>query len=681
MIRTLAKKISFLTLAGVLFIVQAFPVHASTPNDPDFTKQSYLWRVKAPAAWDLVQKYAQKRDIVIAVLDTGVAIDHPDLKNNIWVNKGEIPGDGIDNDNNSYIDDVNGWDFLTSTPDPRPKLTDNYAFDAVNHGTVVAGVIAAEANNNLGIAGAAYNVKIMPLRVLDSEGSGNTLLLAQAVDYAVENGANVINLSLVGEVNDPQLSASIDAAYRAGVAVVAASGNQEHAGVNLNQSPRYPVCETDALNRVLGVAAVDENDTLADFSNYGSQCIDVSAPGTDFYSTSVHFDQDPAFSNYYSGGWSGTSVAAPLVSSAIALIEEVAPNISLSEVYKLILNNASSLNASNGHPADLGHGMLDMSAALEHAIERSRSNPVVIVMSQGRGFEPRISIRDKNGIITSEFMAYAKSFRGGVNATVGNVSGDSQPEIITAPASSGGPHVRVFDTKGQLKSQFMAYSSKFNGGLSIATGDIDGDGVDEIITAPLQGVKNGPEVHVFNARGDLLYTFYAYAKNFRGGVKLALGDVDGDGIDEIITAPASAGGPHVRIFSRSGQLKGQFMAFNQNYRGGLSLGVGDVDGDGHQDIVAVQETDDDVQVHIFNGQGTEKNRFPVYPEVTSLEQPSDLIVGDYTGDGQADILTYGLSAGSGLKLFDYYGRVIDTINVSGTAPDQSAIKYSFALLH
>jgi hypothetical protein len=323
--------------------------------------------------------------------------------------------------------------------------------------------------------------------------------------------------------------------------------------------------------------------------------------------------------------------------------------------------------------------MLDMAKAVQAAITRSRSNPVLLVMSQGKGFEPRISIRDKNGVIVSEFMAYAKSFKGGVQTAIADSNGDGSPEIIVAPLSGGGPHIRIFDSNGQLKGQFMAYT-KFNGGLSIAAGDMNGDGTDEIIVAPLKGGKQGSEVKVFNMQGDMLYSFFAYGKNFNGGVKLAVGDLDNDGIDEIVTAPASGGGPHIRIFNRSGDLKGQFMAFAPEFRGGLSLGIGDVDGDGHQDIVAVQENDENVQAHIFNAHGEEKNRFPLFPEIGSTEQPSNIIVGDYTGDSQADILSYALSAGSDIRLFDYYGRIIDTIDVAGSTAERKAVKYSFMLL-
>ena len=307
----LAKKLLFISLAcftGIgMWVAAREPVRAADeaaaadvvvtkpfhPSDPLISKQSYLFRINAPGAWALTREHTQQREIVIAVLDTGVAIDHPDLASNIWLNAGEVPGDGIDNDENSFIDDVNGWDFILSQPDPRPKITDNNNVEALHHGTVVAGIIAAQIDNNIGIAGASYNAKIMPLRVLDSSGSGNTILLAQAIEYAVENRADVINLSLVGDIQDPLLTESIRQAYLAGVAVVAASGNQQDVGINLDRDPRYPVCEPGGVNRLIGVAALDERNELAPFSNYGSSCIDISAPGTGIFSSVVHRDGDP----------------------------------------------------------------------------------------------------------------------------------------------------------------------------------------------------------------------------------------------------------------------------------------------------------------------------------------------------------------------------------------------------
>ncbi len=650
---------------------------ALLPNDPEFARQEYLLRVKTSSAWDVVQQYTQRRDIVVAVLDTGVAIDHPDLSQNIWHNADEIAADGIDNDANSYIDDVQGWDFLLSRPDPRPKLEEGYSYEGANHGTVVAGIIAAVINNGIGVAGASLSTKIMPLRILDSSGAGNTILLTQAIDYAVENGADVINLSLIGDVRDPRLVHSIEAAYNAGVAVVAASGNQENVGVDLDEMPRYPICEEAGINHVVGVAAVDAFNTLAPFSNYGSSCIDIAAPGTNFFSTAWYIPNNPDFNLYYAGGWSGTSVAAPLVSAAIAMIKAVAPNLNLADIYRLILTNASSLQASNTNYQDLGSGMLDIKKAVDAALGLSRKKPVRIVMAPGRGFGSRVLVKDKNGVTISEFLAYGPRFNGGVSVTTGDVDGDGENEIVTVPLSQGGPHVRIFNLQGDLKGQFMAFAPDFRGGLSVAVADVDGDAKAEIIVAVLSGA--GPQVRVFDGKGRAVGSFFSYDQRFRGGVKLAAGDIDNDGRAEILTAPASRGGPHIRIFDQHGGLKGQFMAFASDFRGGLTLGVGDVDYDGRNEIIVAQETDRNVQARIFDGQAQEKNRFPLFPNPSIPEQQISLLVADYTGDGQVDIITYPLVAGTSLTLFDYYGRIINTIDAAGNDTVQRNVRFGFSL--
>src|SRR3989344_1678985 len=132
------KKTPLFFLITFFLVVFVFISHRKTalafiPNDPDYARQSYLTRVNAPLAWDLVDRHRLQRDVVVALLDTGVDIDHPDLSANIWKNSDEIPGDGIDNDHNTYIDDVSGWDFIESSADPRPKLSSSSSYEAVHH--------------------------------------------------------------------------------------------------------------------------------------------------------------------------------------------------------------------------------------------------------------------------------------------------------------------------------------------------------------------------------------------------------------------------------------------------------------------------------------------------------------------------------------------------------------------
>lgn len=677
------KKALYLILISIwVFASTPFPATAEVgvlrlsliPNDPYFVNQTYLQRINAPLAWDIALRSTLQKEITIALLDTGVDIDHPDLVARIARNIGEIPGDGIDNDKNSYIDDVNGWDFIESSPDPRPKIKGSYSYEAVHHGTVVAGVIGAVMNNGVGIAGVMPNVRIMPLRVLDDEGAGNTLMLSQAIDYAVENGADVINLSLVGDIEDPRLVESIARAYRANVAVIAASGNQESSGLDLNVTPRYPVCESGPINRVLGVAAVNEQNRLAVFSNYGSHCIDISAPGTDFFSTIWKDASSPPLE--YAGGWSGTSVAAPLVSATVALIKQVAPNLSLHDVYRSVTESAQSLRASEPQFAELGSGLLDVGAALNKAIEFSRRQPVQLLFARGAGSEPRVTVTDAEGRLVTDFLAYAKEFRGGVSVAVGDVDGDNVPEIITAPFSQGGPHIRIFDFQGRLKGQFMAYSPDFRGGLSIVTGNVDGKAGSEIIVVPRAG--GGPHVRVFNAKGDLLSQFMAYAEQFRGGVSLASGDLDGDAVDEIVVAPASGGGPHVRFFDAQGVVKGQFMAFDPSERGGYSIDIGNVDGVFGQEILISQINVQNPQIRIFDSNTVEKNRFLLNPEGVSGAAALRLVADDFTGDAIDDIIVYSRSTAE-VRIVDFYGQVIRTMNVSGGAL-MKGIEYSMVLL-
>ena len=230
------------------------------PNDPDYSKQWYLDKLQMPVVW---AQESGTKDVVIAVIDSGVNISHPDLHDNIWVNQKEILGDGIDNDMNGYIDDINGWDFIDNNNDPAPKYpnpcsdSNNCLREAVFHGTVVAGVAAAIGNNGIGIAGMTWHAKIMPLRVLDQNGSGNTVDVTRAIEYAVANGADIINLSFVGDTFDLGLEQALERAYQKGLIIVAAGGNEDIQGnrINLNVHKMYPICNEPANhdNIIIGV--------------------------------------------------------------------------------------------------------------------------------------------------------------------------------------------------------------------------------------------------------------------------------------------------------------------------------------------------------------------------------------------------------------------------------------------
>ncbi len=218
----------------------------------------------AEQAWDLE---TGSRDVVVAVVDSGVDIKHPDLSDNIWTNPHEIIN-GIDDDGNGYIDDVHGWDFTTHTNDP---------VDTHGHGTRVAGIIGAVGNNAIGMSGLCWKVSIMPLRFISAADYGTVANAIDAIEYADAKGAHVINLSWGGPDYSQALKDAIDAAD---ALVVCAAGNE---GKDLTVSPNYPA-SYDSAN-ILSVGASNMDDAPAWFTNYSDHWVDVAAPGTDIYST------------------------------------------------------------------------------------------------------------------------------------------------------------------------------------------------------------------------------------------------------------------------------------------------------------------------------------------------------------------------------------------------------------
>ncbi|MCC5624233.1 S8 family peptidase [Nostoc sp. CHAB 5715] len=270
--------------------------------------------VKAPEVW--TQGYTGK-GVVVAVVDTGVDYNHEDLKNNIWTNSNEIAGNSIDDDGNGYIDDNYGWNFSDKN---------NNTLDNNGHGTHVSGTIAGE-NNNYGVTGIAYNAKIMPVKVLSESGSGSYSSISKGIRYAVDNGANVINLSLGGTFSNSTLESAIDYASSKGVIVVMAAGNKG------DSSPDYPA--RYASKSGIAVGAVDKNNNLADFSNRSGtdEIAYVTAPGVKVYSSVPN--------NQY-GTYSGTSMAAPHVAGVVALMLSANPNLTDAQVRQIVTETAEN---------------------------------------------------------------------------------------------------------------------------------------------------------------------------------------------------------------------------------------------------------------------------------------------------------------------------------------------------
>ncbi|MBI4688237.1 MAG: S8 family serine peptidase [Nitrospirae bacterium] len=322
---------------------------ALTPNDPSYGS---LWGlnnigqtvnsitgsldadIDAPTAWNITTGSAS---VVIAVIDTGVKLTHADLSTNIWGNSGETASNSVDDDNNGYVDDVNGWDFVNN---------DNNPADDCGHGTHVAGIIAAVGNNAIGITGVMWTAKIMPLKALgiDAECSGTTQAITEAIYYAVNKGAKIINLSLGSSINDidGMMQEAINYARNNNVLVVAAAGNDS---TDNDTTAFYPA--NFNVDNIISVAATDQNDALASFSNYGKTTVDLAAPGVNIYSTvpttaECTLSSDSCDDSGYAFS-DGTSMAAPHVAGAAGLIWAANPAYTYTQVKNAILNNVNKL--------------------------------------------------------------------------------------------------------------------------------------------------------------------------------------------------------------------------------------------------------------------------------------------------------------------------------------------------
>lgn len=344
--RKLRKKAIILVLAVLAVFFNIGPAFALVPNDQYYSYQQKMWeQIGAPAAWDISTGSDQ---VTVAVIDTGADRDNPDIASNI----------------------VGGWNFIDDNNDVEtPAATAGDDPGAVHHGTVAAGLIGAVGNNGVSGAGLNWKVKIMPLRAIKNTGSGSLANVAKAIDYAVDHGADVISISLVGDTGDPDIVQSLARAYDAGAVVVAAGGNRRVEGQgNLDDNPLYPICADKgaAKNFVLGVTSVDNNDVLSDFSDYGS-CVDITAPGEGIFSTEK-YEPSVGLLDAFGGAWSGTSFSVPLVAGAAALVKAVRPDLHAKEIIDVLLRSADDVDSVNpGFAGRMGYGRLNVAKALRLA--------------------------------------------------------------------------------------------------------------------------------------------------------------------------------------------------------------------------------------------------------------------------------------------------------------------------
>lgn len=329
--------------------------HFGLPNDPQFGQQWHLHNtgqsgglvdadIDAPEAWD---RTTGSSSVVVAVLDSGTDLNHPDLTPNLWVNPGESgdgrESDGIDNDSNGYIDDVHGWDFVSGTPAP---MDDN------GHGTHTAGTVGAAGDNGVGVSGVCQQVQLMPLKFLSASGSGTNSDAIEAIRYATAQNVLLTSNSWGGSGFSQAMLDAIHEANAAGIGFVAAAGNS---GISNDLYPDYPA--NFNVPNMISVAATDHQDTLVWFSNFGAQTVHLAAAGLQTLSTGM-------------GGayefMSGTSMAAPQVSGAAALLKAANSGLPFARIKSMLLGTTDSKPSLAGKTRT--GGRLNVARALEPAM-------------------------------------------------------------------------------------------------------------------------------------------------------------------------------------------------------------------------------------------------------------------------------------------------------------------------
>lgn len=331
--------------------IPAKPVE-TTGADPLFKNQWGMIDIGVQNAW----KVNPGKPIIVAVIDTGVDYTHEDLVGNMWRNEKEIPDNGIDDDNNGYIDDIVGWDFSSNDNKPydlgSTDIGDLFNGKNPGHGTHCAGNVAAVANNGKGVSGVAPNAKIMALRFIGFEGGGTTADAVKAIHYAVDNGAKVLSNSWGSEGEDPAddvnnkaLRDSIQYAMDHDVLFVAAAANSGKDNDNV-KDPAYPA--TYPYDNIISVAAVDSKDALAGFSNYGKTTVDLGAPGVKIFSTTFGNHYTDTLIPLMGATWDGTSMACPHVAGAAALYWSAHPEKHWKDVKDAILNSVKRIPSLEG---------------------------------------------------------------------------------------------------------------------------------------------------------------------------------------------------------------------------------------------------------------------------------------------------------------------------------------------
>ncbi|TAN58615.1 DUF5011 domain-containing protein, partial [Patescibacteria group bacterium] len=591
-----AKEFSLIESISPNYIYRPF----FTPGDPLYSKQWNFEKIKISQAWDqdaVEPLYGGDPSVIVAIIDTGVAYE----TYSTFVQAPDLAGTTF----------VPGYDFVENDDHPN---------DAVGHGTHIAGTIAQTTNNGAGSAGIAFNAKIMPLRVCSDICLSSAI--AQAVLFAKNNGAKVINMSLGGDGDDPVLHSAIQEARNAGIVIAAGVGNGGDDGIG-DSSISYPA----AYEETIAVGAVRFDNARVQYSNFGAG-LDIMAPGGDS-SVDQNGDGSPdgilqqtfPGSCYVGGATStttfdylfcqGTSMATPHISGVAALL--FSAGYSGADIQKIIENSATDLGAV-GYETEYGYGLVDAEKAMQTGISGS-------LKINRQTFDPNSQIID---LLITAFGA-----RGSAEMSFSNNNADWSPWEIFADAknwnasdpayggseSSGGKliYARLRDSAGRV-SNSLSTSTSIDAVPPIIT--LKGQNPGRVILGSVYADAGAGALD--NVDGDIsanIVVSSAVNTAARGSYEIKYGIIDSAGnaaettrtvyvVEPIIATGPKKGGPQVRVFTTDGKLTSQFMAFDKKKDlMGINVAVGDLDGDYNPEIIVSKRQGGDSRIKIFDLSG------------------------------------------------------------------------------
>jgi subtilisin family serine protease len=635
------------------------------PDDPYYHSsgtwgQSYddLWGIKkiqCEGAWDVT---TGSQDVIVAVVDTGIDYNHEDLVQNIWINTGEIPDNGIDDDGNGFIDDIRGYDFCTYGGKPR----DNDPMDGRGHGTHCAGTIAAVTDNTMGVAAISWHSKLMAVQGLDETGTGWDTDLAEAVIYAADNGASVINCSWGAEGWDASqvMKDAMGHAYDLNCVIVAAAGN-----FNAKALMFFPA----NMKEVITISAFDDNDIRASFSNWGIK-IDVAAPGVDILSCLAagsyyeqHYQSSIVGEKYIR--LNGTSMAAPHVSGLSALILSNYPEFSNEQVRQVLRISADDVSGA-GWDEDSGYGRINATQAMQidsplvskidNPIHREFLKGIVNIFGTAEGTDFRkYRVEYGWGLTPSSWTLINESNKDVVDGLLatwdtGSINdGEYTLRLITESRSGYFFEDRVLVWKDSIIMDNWPVDLTGPGYSSVALKDVDGlDGMEVTVGTPAgSGETAYGKYFVCTHTGDEAAGDWPQDTIDPVANSPAVGDLDLDGSMEIVGT--TMGYRMLYAWDSNGSLLAGFpkdisrSTYIFKWGGFVhdnSPVLADIDGDPELEILI----DSVGKVWAVNRDGTNVPGWPVIimtlGNLKRISDPPSVAVGDLDHDGLPEIIAY-----------------------------------------